>query len=177
MRGLWLGPMTAAVVAVGCAPTLDWREVRVAGAGLVALFPCKPVDQTKQLPLAGTEVQLTLSACVAGGSTWAVAHADVVDPARVGPALTELLATTAAKASSAPPEPVPWRIEGVTPNEHSQRVRLAGRRADGSRLPMQMAVFARGTRVFQATWLGDGSNGQRQGDAVETFFAGLRVVP
>jgi len=43
-------------------------------------------------------------------------------------------------------------------------------------LPMQVAVFARGTRVFQATWLGDGSHGQQE-DAVETFFAGLRVVP
>jgi hypothetical protein len=42
---------------------------------------------------------------------------------------------------------------------------------------MQVAVFASGTRVFQATWLGDGDEGRRQKEAVDTFFAGLRVVP
>jgi hypothetical protein len=176
MRWIWLGTMMVAVLGGGCAPTLDWREVRVAGTGLVALFPCKPVEQTKQLPLAAAEVQLTLLACVAGESTWALAHADMVDPARVGAALTELLATTAAKVSSATPESLPLRIEGTTPSEHSRRVSLAGSRADGSPLAMQMAVFAKGTRVFQATWLGNDGIGQ-QGEAVNTFFAGLRVTP
>ncbi len=169
-----LVPMMAAVLGVGCAPTLDWREVRVAGTGLVALFPCKPIEQTKQLPLADAQVQLTLWACAAGESTWALAYADMVDPARVGPALAELLATTAAKVSSAVPQSLPLRIQGTTPSEYSRRVSVAGRRSDGSPLALQMAVFAKGTRVFQATWLGN--DGERQGEAAETFFAGLRIA-
>ncbi len=166
--------MAAAVVA-GCAPALDWREVRVEGTELVALFPCKPVAQAKQLVLAGTGVQLTLLACGAGQSTWALAHADMVDPSRVGPALAELLSTTTAKLSSSPPESLPLHVDGATPNPNSKRVEIAGQQGDGRPLTTQVAVFARGTRVFQATWLGNDDNRLRRAEAADTFFAGFRI--
>ena len=69
---------------MGCAPVLDWREVRPAGSGVSLLFPCKPDSQSRLVRLAGMQVRLVLLACAAGGSTWGLAHADVVDPASVG---------------------------------------------------------------------------------------------
>ena len=76
-------PVAAALgVAAGCAPDLNWREVRPVGTTLVALLPCKPDRQTRAIPLAGAEVSMEVLGCSAGGTTWAVATADVGDPAR-----------------------------------------------------------------------------------------------
>ena len=50
-------------------------------------------------------------------------------------------------------------------------LRLQGRLPDGRAVQMQLAVFARGTQVFQATVLGDAV----PDDAAETFFASLRL--
>src|SRR5262245_60104525 len=36
-----------------CSPALDWRETRLQGPGLLALFPCRPVAQSRQIELAG----------------------------------------------------------------------------------------------------------------------------
>ena len=62
-------------------------------------------------------------------------------------------------------------IPGATPNDTSRRLRLQGRLPDGRAVQMQLAVFARGTQVFQATVLGDAV----PDDAAETFFASLRL--
>ena len=154
-----------------CTPTLDWREVRPEGGGVVAMFPCKPESQTRTVTLAGTAVRLTLLACKAGGSTWALAHADLADPARVGPALVELRAAAAANLGAVAPRELPLKLDGATPNPASGRVELSGRLPDGAPVQEQLALFAKGTRVFQATALG-----QRLGDdALEPFFGGLRL--
>lgn len=172
MRYRWLGPFAVAVACAGCAPALDWREVRVAEDGLTALFPCKPVSQSRELALAGATVRLVLMACAAGDATWALASADMVDPALVQPALVELLATTVAKLAAAP-QALPLQVPGATPNEHSQRVQLDGQLGNGKTQTSQVAVFAKGTRVFQATLLG----GRWSKDDADSFFSGFRFSP
>ena len=87
--------LALAAAAAACTPALDWREVRPEGAGLVALFPCKPDRQVRRLPLAGTVVEMSLWACSAAGATYAVAFADVGEPERVARALDELAASAA----------------------------------------------------------------------------------
>ena len=77
--------LAAAGLLAACAPALDWRDVRLEGSGVLLLFPCKPDSQTRTLSLAGASVRLSLHACSAAGSTWALAVADLGDPARVGP--------------------------------------------------------------------------------------------
>ena len=72
---------------LACAPALDWREVRPAGSGITLLFPCKPDSHARQVQLGPHSVRLELHACTAAGTTWALAFADMGDPARVGPAL------------------------------------------------------------------------------------------
>lgn len=173
MRFRWLGLLAAAGVCAGCAPALDWREVRgTDDSGLIALFPCKPASQSRELSLAGTTVQLVLLACAAGDATWALASADMIDPARVQAALAELLATTSAKLGAAP-QALPLQVPGATPNVHSQRVQLDGRLSNGKAQIAQVAVFAKGTRVFQATLLGS----RWSPDDADNFFAGFRFSP
>ncbi len=168
--------VTAGLVLVcagaACTPTLDWREVRPESSGLVALFPCKPTGHVRQLPLAGVRVEMSLFACSAGGATYAVSFADVGQPQLVGPVLDELAAAAArnigAKGSHAAS---PLRIEGMTPHPQAGRQAFAGQLSDGQRVVEQVAVFARGTRVFQATMLG----ARLDVEAVEAFFGALRL--
>ena len=173
MRGLWFWPLWAALCGAGCAPALDWREVRPQGSGATVLFPCKPTSQSRQVRLAATQVQLVLVACAAGDATWALAHADVLEPSLVAPALAELRAAAASNLSATSTLDLPLRVEGATPNPLSQRVQLVGRLPDGRSVNGQVAVFAKGTRVFQATLIGT----HWPAEAPETFFSSLRLSP
>lgn len=173
----------AVVWLAACSPVLDWREVRPADSRLQLLMPCKPSVQERQVSLAGQPVRLVLQACAAGGQTWGLAFADVGEPARVGPALLELGASAASNigalrtkgeaGTAAAVEPAPLQVSGATPNAASLRQSLQGARPDGTPLRMQMGVFAHGTRVFQATVLGE----QLPDEAADTFFNALRIQP
>ena len=164
--------LTCALLA-GCSPTLNWREVRPPESQLLLLFPCKPGAQERRLALAGQPARLTLYACSAAGQTWGLAVADVPDPVRITPALAELVASATANIGGAPSRPAPFLVQGATPNPGSLRLRLQGKLPDGKAVHMQVAVFTHGTRVFQATVLGE----EVAPDAAEIFFDGLRVSP
>jgi hypothetical protein len=156
-----------------CTPTLDWRDVRPEGALVQLQMPCKPNGQSRNVNLGGGRVNLALHACAAGQVTWGLAAADMVDPARVGPALAELAASAAGNlaAQGAPLQPL--AIAGATPNAASGLQRLSGRLPDGKPAQMQVAVFARGTWVYQASVLGE----KIDEAAAQTFFASLRFSP
>jgi hypothetical protein len=144
----------AALLGMGCTPALDWREVRIEGSALTLLFPCKPVVQARTLDLAGAPARVALHVCDAGGRSWALLHADLGDPARVGPALQALAAGAAANVGAADAVPRPLRVAGATPNPHGGQLVLDGVAADGRRLRLTAALFAHGTQVFQASALG-----------------------
>ena len=169
--------MTAGLVLacanVACTPALDWREVRPEAAGLVAWFPCKPLGHARQLRLVGATVEMSLFACSAADTTYAVAFADIAQPQLVGQALDEF-AAAAARNIGAVQAPVitPLRIQGMTPNPSARRESFKGQLSDGRRVQEEVAVFARGTRVFQATMVGK----KLDVEAVETFFGALRLA-
>ena len=165
---MWL----AATGSSACTPTFDWREVRPDGSGVVALFPCKPVSHAREVALAGAPIKMTMAACSAGNAVFAVAFADVGEPGRVAPALAELRNSAARNLGiSNAVEARPITIDGMTPNVQAGRVTLAGRRPDGTAVQEELAVFARGTTVYQATVLGTAADA----GAVETFIAALKV--
>ncbi len=159
--------------AAACSPSLNWRELRPEGTGLIVMFPCKPSVYARQMTLAGSPVTLTLRACSADGSTWALAHAALADPSSVRPALRALVAAAADNIGAPPGAAQIWAPPGATPNADAARWRLVGRLPDGTRTESQVAVFARGLSVLQATVVGP----QIADDAAEMFFAGLRVQP
>jgi hypothetical protein len=160
-----------ALLAGACSPTFDWREVRPEGSGATLLMPCKPNSMVRSVRLAGDTVALTLSACTAGGQTWAIASADIGDPARVTAALDELESAARTNLAGGPAQTLALAVAGATPNPASRRVQFSGRLGDGTVVQEQVAVFARGTRVFQATVLGP----QLPAEGVETFFGSLRA--
>ncbi len=156
-----------------CTPALDWREWRPEGSGLAVLMPCKPDSQARDVSLADMPLRLTLQACNAGDVTWALAFADVGDPAQVGKALDELRASALNNLQASESVPLPLQVEGATPHAASQRLQFAGRMPDGRAVTEQTAVFAKGTRVFQAVALGP----TLEPEAVASFFGSLRFAP
>lgn len=161
------------MLATGCAPALDWREARADEAGATVLMPCRPVRQQRTVPLAGGPVTMVLQVCDAGRASWALAHVDLGDPARVNAALaaladavhTNLGATRAAGQTASVP--------GATPYASAGRFRTRGRAPDGRALESGTLVFARGTWVVQATVIGE-----RLADAeVDTFLSSARAAP
>ncbi len=167
-RAFWFWGL--ALVLAGCAPTLDWREVRVGAAESVSLFPCKPSAHAREVSLGQQRVKLTLHACQAGGATWGLAWADVTDPAQVAPALRALLESARANLGEARVQARPFNAKGQTPHPAAGRWALQGRYPDGQAVSGHVAVFSRGTVVFQATVLGVAD----PSEPADTFLAGLR---
>ncbi len=165
--------IAAAVLLAGCAPALDWRDARPAGSGAVLLFPCRPVGQERNVALGKQTVRLALHACSAGGQTWGLAFADVAEPALVGPALAQLREAAAANIGATGAQALALQVAGATPHPASARDHLHGHLPDGGAVLMQVAVFAHGTQVFQATALGE----RLPDDAAEIFFAAIRFSP
>jgi hypothetical protein len=170
----WVRPVVVGLAAAwlaGCSPTLDWRDVRPADSGVALLLPCRPTPQVRSVRLAGRTVNLALYACSAGEQTWALAFADLADPALVGPALQELQASAAANVGASTAQSLTLAVPGATPHPDSRRSLLSGRLPDGRSVQEQVAVFAVGTLVFQATVLGP----SLPSEGVETFFSSLRA--
>lgn len=137
-----------------CAPALDWRQMRPDGWSLAVALPCKPASHARQVPLAGAPVELTLMACTAEDHTFAIASADLVDPARIGPALLALGEAARANVQGVVQSEQPARVLGMTPHPAARLLRLRGRLPDGQAVAEQVLVFAHGPRVYQATLVG-----------------------
>lgn len=159
------------VAVAACSPANDWRELHPEGATVSVQFPCKPDRHARQVRLAGRLVQLDLLACESQGVTFALAFADMGDPAAVTPALDELRSAAARNAQASDLREQPLAVPGMTPNPRAVRLAFAGRRPDGTPVQEEAGFFAHGLRVYQATMLGP----RLTDDATGAFFAGLRA--
>jgi hypothetical protein len=167
-----LPAFAAALALAACAPSLDWREVRLGNGAVVATLPCKPNRSTRSVPLAGQRVQMSMLVCKAGQLSWALGAADLGDPRRVGPALVALPESLRANLDGEVVESRPAAVRGATPHEAQARVVLRGRRQDGAPIVARMVVFSYGTEVFQAVVMGE----RVPDEAAATFFDSLRAA-
>lgn len=154
-----------------CSPALNWRDVQPGDGGASALFPCKPDVHVRRVTLAGTERTMQLASCTAADSVYALSQVDVGLPDRVAPVLQALQVIAADNIGGAPVLLGPQRVNGMTPHPLAQRWAIAGRRADGSAIQAQAALFTKGTVVYQATVVGR----QIDRDAADTFFSALKL--
>ncbi len=170
-RGGRVAALTLIALLCACSPTLDWREVRPEGSGVVAMFPCKPSNDARMVTLDGARVRMVLAACRAGDATWALAFADVADPARVAASLASLRSASVANLGAPALSLGPVNVPGMTPNPQAERVRVQGKLPDGEVVTLESGFFVRGTWVFQATVMGV----QPNSEAVASFFESLKL--
>jgi hypothetical protein len=157
-----------------CTPALNWREVRPDGSQARGMFPCKPASHARRVTLAGQTEEMSMWACSADETVYALSFADVKDPARVGAALDELgRAAQSNLQSQGGAASQPAAVVGMTPHPQSAQWHSSGRLPDGRAVQERVLLFSHGTQVYQATMLG----AQLDTEAQETFFGGLRVGP
>ncbi len=157
-------------LAAACSPTFNWREVRAEPTPLKALLPCKPDRASRQVPLAGRQVELQVLGCDTGGATFALFHAELGEPGRGGEALAQWQQASLATLRATGSQAAPFVPPGALALPQSVRVTAEGQRADGSRVQGQAAYFARGTQVFQAVIYAE----QIRPEWADAFFGGLR---
>ena len=153
-----------------CSPALDWRETAAEGSGIVAMFPCRPDRHARTVELAGSKLKMEMLVCPADGATYALSFADVSDPTQVSPVLAALRSAALRNIEAAPPQVVPARIGGMTPNAEAVRLAAAGRLPDGAKVQAHMVFFTKGLRVYQGSVVG----AQPAAEANEIFLAGFR---
>lgn len=153
-------------LAAGCAPSLNWREVRIPQAnGLVMVFPCKPEAQQRQVHvpgLGGAPVTMHMLACEADGMTWAVSHFDAQTPDRWlrAPALWQSslqanLTALPGQVQATPQAVAAFQVPGGTPHPDASTWWAQGQRPVSLKQAEPVAVrvwhFAKGMQLFQAS--------------------------
>lgn len=161
------------VLASACTPVLDWRQVSAQGSGVTALFPCKPDRHRRAVSLGGRTLQMEMLACSAGGATYAIAFAELPEPAAVAPVLVDLRTAAVANIGGSQLAEAAAQVPGMTPNPQALRIALRGARPDGVGVEQRCVFFSHGLRVYQASVLGS----EVPGDAAQTFLDSLRVRP
>lgn len=169
------GCLAALLLALsGCSPTFNWRELRPQGTPLLALMPCKPEHATRAVPLAGTQVELHMHSCDAGGLSFAVAWAELGDAARVDAALLEWPRASVASLrldpgqADAPESRWSASLQGAP---RALGVAVQGSDPRGQAMRMRASYFARGSQVFQAAVFG----ADLPAEVTATFFEALRL--
>jgi hypothetical protein len=156
-----------------CAPALDWRRVRPPGFDLEAMFPCRPATLSREVMIVQRRVEMTMHACAAGGSTYAVGALTVNDVRDVGAAISALRDAAGRNVGAAASVAQAAQVPGMTPHAQAARITVAGRRPDGTAVVEHLTVFARGARVYQAMVVGD----RPDAEAVSAFFGALKLGP
>jgi hypothetical protein len=100
-----------------CSPTFNWREAKLPVGPGQAMFPCRPSQEQRKVPLAGRTVTLTILACRTGDTMFALGMVDVGELAQVGAALEALKSAAAANLGGMP---VPIEMPAVEGAAHNQ---------------------------------------------------------
>lgn len=176
-----------------CSPTLNWRDVRPEGTGLVLLLPCKPDKAEKTVPLGGKPTMLKMLGCNAAGATFAVAMADIGDAAAAASVLAQWQALTLANMKAPPLEGgggavggavaaasaaagsqstqvAALKLPGAAPQPSPVLIKARGQRADGTAAAGNAAYFAQGSQLFQVVLYAD----KIAPEVSETFFSSIR---
>lgn len=165
--------LLSAALLCACSPALDWRQMRPAGLGVQAVFPCRPASLAREVSVLRRRSQMVVHACSAGGSTYAVSGVTIGDVGEVAASMKFLRDAASRNLDAGSPPAQPFEVPGMTPNAQAGRFMVTGRRPDGSTVTEHLLLFAYGARVYQASVLGDSPDEA----AVAVFFGGLRVTP
>jgi hypothetical protein len=157
------------VALAGCADSGEWRTVQPDGWALEAAMPCRPAKNARTLTLAGRQVAWSLWSCESDGQLVALGSGDLTDPVAVPDALRQLPQSAARNLGATVQVQGPVAVPGMTPYEDAVRYRIEGRGPDGVLRAVEGAVFARGTRVYQAMLMGPGVDARRAAPLLEAL--------
>lgn len=190
MGGLrWLAAAVLLGALAACSPSLDWRTVRMEGAGLEALLPCKPDRAARPVELGGRTVELSMAGCKADGATFAVSHMVLDGPAgaaEAGAVLAQWRTATLGRMGISDADAAaagsPFTLPGALPLPQAVRLQVQGVSPDDAAAVVAHAVwFARAEaaaagaaprlRLYHAVIYAP----TPRAAAADTFFGGLAL--
>jgi glucose/arabinose dehydrogenase len=160
-----------------CTPALNWRQVSQDGASVQLLFPCKPDQASREVPLnagepavAGT---LSLQGCEASGMQFTFAQLRV--PTGVTPAEAlknwRLASLAPLQAQAAPADAMSdeWVVKGAHMAPAPVRTRVLNDKHQA-----HFVWFASADHLYQAAVYGQPKD-KGLTEAAETFFSGIKL--
>lgn len=158
-----------------CSPAWNWREIRLDGAPLTIMLPCKPDHASQAVTLAGHSVPLSMTGCETGGATLAVSRMLLPVGASPGAALAQWRAATLAGMRAQAASEQPFQPAGSLALPESVRLSARGQTREGRPVGAQAVWFAavnpQGVWLFHAVIYAD----PVASDVADTFFSGLRL--
>lgn len=161
--------LTFALLLAACSPSLNWREVRPAGAELQALLPCKPDEGSRRQRLAGQDIDIHMLGCEAGGALFAISVAELGDPDRALAVQVQWQAHLLGNMQASVSSNSAYALKGAGAQLAPVRLSARGLRPDGRPVAAQGVWFARGTRLYHAVIYADTIRQEQS----EPFFSGL----
>ena len=127
-----------AALLAACSADQNWRQISFDGTTLKAQLPCKPDRTTREVPLGGVPVQLSVAGCESGDAVVAVMTAALAPGADAQALLQGWQQATLANLQASQAEQVQaWQRAGFMPLGAAQRVTALGRRTDGQAVTAQ----------------------------------------
>ena len=158
-----------------CSPAFNWRDVQPDNTALSLLLPCKPDVAQQTVPMGGVPTLLSVMGCDAGGSTFAVAVADMGKASALVDVLAQwqrvTLSGIKAGAADNSVQRMPAKVPGAAGTPAPVLVKALGQRADGSAVHSHALYFAHGTQVFQIVMLASTITP----DAEDMFFSSVKL--
>ena len=164
-----------AVALCGCAPALNWREVRVDESQINALLPCKPDKASRNVSLRvaheDVNTSLSLQGCEASGMQFTLGTL-AIPKGLPAEQLIEAWRIASLAAMGLPPSaaaPKQWALSGGNNQNFSVR---AGVVTESNQV--QWAWFAHDGKIYQAAIYGQAKEKDLP-EAAENYFSGIKL--
>jgi hypothetical protein len=171
MQALFCVPWLSLAVLTACSPSLNWRDVRLDSAPLVALFPCKPEQATRSAVIGAETVTLTVLACDAGDAKFALAYTQAANAAAAANLLTEWKTLTLANMRASSSQSQNFQVRSVQGAAQALRVQALGTRPDGQAVALEAVWLAAQSFAYQAVVY----SAQARPQVADAYFDGLRL--
>jgi len=170
-----LAAFAAVCVVSACNPTFNWREYRSADGGYRVLFPGKPSSMTRSIELAGTKLNMTLTAAEVDEVNFAVGSAEVADASQAQAALgamkTALVNNIGATVKRESASSSASAVDGAARRSSSIEIEALGSR-QGVPVLLVGRFIARDKRIYQVIVMGKEQRVARE--TVDTFLSSFK---
>lgn len=163
--------LSLSLLLAACSPTLNWREVPLAGGELKALLPCKPDKASRKQSLAAQEIDIGMLGCEAGGALYAVSVAELGAPDQALAVQVQWQANVLGNMQATSSASSRFVVKGATLQLDPLRLAAVGVRPDGRPVQAQAVWFARGPHLYHAAIYAERISPEMS----EPFFAGLEL--
>ena len=154
--------------AVGCSPSLNWRQVTV--GSIKTMLPCKPDVASRMVDFPSQPLQIQMAACEADGTLFAISYAQLPAPEQASQIVKDWQKAVLSKMRSSVYTPLSFGklgAENHEPTTIQTVIRADGKRDNGQPFQAQFLWRVSGVHIYHWAVYAD----KIQADSIEPMFA------